>query len=247
MPGHNNGMGPLAPSKAAHLRLRPLTGGAISLRGGFWGRRQVLNREVTIPHGMQMLEEAGNLDNLRLAAGLAEGEYHDPIFGDSDLYKVLEAIAWERQHGADTDQDRFFSSSAALIGAAQAPDGYLNSHVQVCEPARRFENPAMNHELYCAGHLFQAAVAEARSGPGPALLGPISERFADYLQVVLTEERPSFVPGDPEIETALVEMYRQTGLTGRLELASTLVRRRGQRRLSWRSFGRVLPRRFALD
>jgi len=230
-------MGPLVPGKARHVRLQPMSGGSIRLRGGFWGRRQVLNREVTIPHGMRMLEEAGNLENLRLAAGLTQGEYHDPVFRDSDVYKVLEAIAWERQHGPDADQERFLSSSAALIAAAQAPDGYLNSHVQVCEPGRRFENPAMNHELYCAGHLFQAAVAEARSGDGPALLEPTAKRFADYLEVVLTKERPHFVPGHPEIETALVETYRQTGLASRLELASTLLRRRGQRRLTWRSFG----------
>lgn len=237
MPGDRKTMGPLVPRRSDHVRLGPMSGGSIRLRGGFWGRRQMLNREVTIPHGMQMLEESGSLENLRIAAGLTQSDYHDPIFRDSDVYKVLEAIAWERQHGADADQDRFFSSSAHLIAAAQEPDGYLNSHVQVCEPARRFENPAMNHELYCAGHLFQATVAEARSGDGPSLLAPITERFADYLHVVLNQERPSFIPGHPEIETALVELYRQTGTAHRLELASGLIRRRGQNNLRWRSFG----------
>ncbi|MGA3220270.1 MAG: beta-L-arabinofuranosidase domain-containing protein [Acidimicrobiales bacterium] len=237
MPEHHKMMGPLLPSTDKHVRLRPMPGGAIRLRGGFWAGRQLLNREVTIPHGMHMLEEAGNLDNLRLAAGLIKGEYRDPLFRDSDVYKVLEAIAWERQHGPDADQDRFFASSAQLIAAAQAPDGYLNSHVQVCEPANRFGNPAMNHELYCAGHLFQATVAEARSGGGPSRLRPVTERFADYLQLVLTQERPLFVPGHPEIETALVELYRQTGTASRLDLASSLLRRRGQKSLRWRSFG----------
>ena len=237
MPEHNETMGPLVPGTDKHVRMRPMAGGAIRLRGGFWARRQLLNREVTIPHGMDMLEETGNLDNLRLAADLIKGEHHDPLFRDSDVYKVLEAIAWERQHGADADQDRFFASAAQLVAAAQAPDGYLNSHVQVCEPANRFGDPAMNHELYCAGHLFQATVAEARSGRGPAQLGPVTERFADYLQVVLTRERPTFVPGHPEIETALVELYRQTGTASRLDLALSLLRRRGHKRLRWRSFG----------
>ena len=237
MPEDKKTMGPLMPRRGDHVRLRPMSGGSVRLRGGFWGSRQLLNREVTIPHGMRMLEESGSLENLRVAAGLTRGEYHDPIFHDSDVYKVLEAIAWERQHGAAADQDSFFSASAQLIAGTQEPDGYLNSHVQVCEPDRRWENPAMNHELYCAGHLFQAAVAEARSGDGPSQLGPITERFADYLDVVLNQERPNFVPGHPEIETALVELYRETGSASRLELASTLVRRRGRNSLRWRSFG----------
>ena len=65
----------------------------------------------------------------------------------------------------------------------------------------------------------------------------MTERFADYLQVVLTRERPTFVPGHPEIETALVELYRQTGTASRLDLALSLLRRRGHKRLRWRSFG----------
>ena len=80
MPEHNETMGPLVPGTDKHVRMRPMAGGAIRLRGGFWARRQLLNREVTIPHGMDMLEETGNLDNLRLAADLIKGEHHDPFF-----------------------------------------------------------------------------------------------------------------------------------------------------------------------
>ena len=75
---------------------------------------------------------------------------------DSDVYKLLEAIGWERQHGAAAEQERLLGEDGALLGAAELPDGYLNSYYQVVEPSKRFANPAMGHELYCAGHLFQA-------------------------------------------------------------------------------------------
>jgi len=224
----------------------PLDGGALSLDGGFWGHRQLRNREVTIPHGMQMLDERGSLDNLRLAAGKAKGDYQLPLFMDSDVYKLLEAVAWERQRGPGPEQERFYEQAAALLASVQEPDGYLNSFVQVVHPTERFGDPAMGHELYCAGHLFQAAVAEARStgaadgtlGPGQPkqVVGPVADRFATYLLEVLPD-KPSFVPGHPEVEMALVEMYRQSGSQPLLDLAEDLVRRRGRSSLTFGSFG----------
>ena len=240
------GTGPVGARSGEHQALRPLGTGGVRLDAGFWGERQQLNREVTIPHGMQMLEEHGNLDNLRMAAGKLEGGYHQPRFMDSDVYKLLEAIAWERQHGLVAQQERFLEQTAALMAAAQLPDGYLNSYFQVVEPSMRFADPAMGHELYCAGHLFQAAVAEARSitaatdsnGPPPdrELIGPVADRFARYLLQAMPE-LPSFVPGHPEIEMALVEMYRLKGSAPLLELAVELIGRRGRSSLSFGSFG----------
>jgi uncharacterized protein len=186
---------------------------------------------------MRMLEESGALENLRIAAGTSTAEYKLPVFRDSDLYKVLEAIAWERSHGADPDQERFFRSSVELLEAAQDPDGYINSYVQVVERGHRFGDPAMGHELYCAGHLFQAAVADARTAPGPAALGPVAERFALMLTEVLRGEQATLVEGHPEVETALVELYR-TGRDNRfLDLAGDMLRRRGRKTLSWHGFG----------
>ena len=133
-----------------------------------------------------------------------------PLFMDSDVYKVLEAMAWEHQHGPLGALERFRQETGELLAAAQTPEGYLNSYVQVVKPGKRFEDPAMGHELYCAGHMFQAGVAEARQRGAGAPLGAVVERFAGYLVDVMAEKR-SFVPGHPEIEMALVERYRQTG------------------------------------
>jgi uncharacterized protein len=229
--------GPVAPVAAEQLALRPIRDGGVRIEGGFWGRYQALNRDTTIPHGMRMLEETGSLENLRIAAGTSAGEYSMPLFRDSDVYKVLEAIAWERAHGADAEQDRFFAATTELLARAQQPDGYLNSYIQVVQAEKRFGNPAMGHELYCGGHLLQAAVADLRTGGDRGGLAAVAIRFAD---LVAGPDLPDgFVPGHPEIEMALVELYRATGSDRYLDLAARLLDRRGQRMLHSGGVGQV--------
>ncbi|HMK97842.1 MAG TPA: beta-L-arabinofuranosidase domain-containing protein, partial [Acidimicrobiales bacterium] len=229
---------PVEPRSYDHLARRPLEGGATRLEGGFWGKRQELAREVTIPHGMDMLEEWGCLDNLRTAAGRGNKEYRLPLFMDSDLYKVLEAISWERQHGRVKAQERFFAEAVGLLGAAQEVDGYINSYVQVVQAGKRFADPAMGHELYCAGHLFQAAVAEARSGvprSGRRSLSDVADRFARYLLTALPA-MPTYIDGHPEVEMALVELYREQGHHPYLALAEEIIARRGRASLRFPGF-----------
>lgn len=229
--------GPVMPVERQRLALDPILDHTVEIAGGFWGARQRLNREVTIPYAMRMLEESGTIENFRIAAGTSRAEYQLPLFRDSDLYKVLEAIAWERAHGRQSDQERFFASSVELMAAAQARDGYLNTYVQVTEDGRRFGDPAMGHELYCAGHLIQASVADTRTGGRPGALAEIANRFASLLADALTTEHASYVPGHPEIETALIELYRTNGDRRLLNLAADLIGRRGHQSLSWHTFG----------
>jgi uncharacterized protein len=228
---------PVIPVERSRLALHPIREGSVEIVGGFWGERQRRNREVTIPYGMTMLEESGTIENFRVAAGTSRAGYRLPQFRDSDLYKVLEAIAWERAHGREADQERFFDSSVELIAAAQERDGYVNSYIQVVEQGRRFGDPAMGHELYCAGHLIQASVADTRTRGETGVLGEIADRFASLLVDVLPSEYADYVPGHPEIETALVELYRTNGDRRLLELAADLIGRRGRPSLSWHSFG----------
>jgi DUF1680 family protein len=235
--------GPVVPGSAGRVRLRPLPGGGMRLGDGFWGRYQALNGEVTIPHGMAMLEETGSLDNLRIAAGTATGEYAMPLFRDSDVYKTLEAIAWRRQQGTDGAQERFFADTVGLLKAAQQPDGYLNSYVQVVEGGKRFTNPAMGHELYCLGHMMQAAVADLRTGGDRDGLAGVAGRYADLLTELLPGPLADFVPGHPEIEMALVEFGRSSGRTELIAAAADLIGRRGRSTLHWpqRGPGPVRP------
>ena len=218
--------GPVDVGGSTHVRLRPLAG---TIDGGLWAERRRLNREVLIPAGREQLEAAGNVDDLRAAAGVKHVPFRGPVFIDSDLYKWLEAVGWEPDAPPADDV-------IELLAAAQDDDGYLNSCYQVAAPRERFSNLAWDHELYCAGHLIQAAVAHARGRGDERLLG-VARRFADHLYRVFGPEGREGTDGHPEIETALVELSRLTGERRYLELAERLVDVRGHGTLQPASFG----------
>jgi len=218
--------GPVDTSHPPHARWHTLPIGGVSLTGGLWHHRQAVNHQVSLWHGYRMLEQAGNLHNLRLAAGQVEGTYRGPLFMDSDLYKWLEALAWQLALGPDDELQRVAAETIELIAAAQADDGYLNSYYQVVEPDRRWRNLKDGHELYCAGHLIQAAVAYHRA-TGDFRLLDVACRFADYITAVFGPGQRPGTPGHPEIEMALVELYRETGQPRYLELAGFFLDQRG--------------------
>ena len=110
------------------------------------------------------------------------------------------------------------------------PDGYLNTHYQVLKPDQRWTNLARDHEMYCAGHLIQAAVAHFRATGKTSLLD-VARRFADHILDVFGPGKRDGYPGHPEIEMALVELYRVTGEKRYLDLAQALIDRRGQRKM----------------
>jgi len=196
------------------------------LTGGLWRHRQTVNHQVSLWHGYRMLEQAGNFHDLRLAAGQIEGAYRGPLFMDSDLYKWLEALAWQLALGPDDELQRIAAETIELIAAAQAGDGYLNSYYQVVERERRWRNLKDGHELYCAGHLIQAAVAHHRATGDTRLLG-VACRFADAIASVFGPGKCPGTPGHPEIEMALVELYRETRQSRYLELAEFFLDQRG--------------------
>ncbi len=198
----------------------------VTIEGGIWRKRQTVNRESALWHGLRMLEAAGNLENLRLAAGRASGGYRGPVFMDSDVYKWLEATAYEVARVPSASLAAAIETTIGLVEAAQGEDGYLNSHYQVAEPGRRWTDFAHGHELYCAGHLFQAAVAHRRATGEDRLLR-IARRFADYLDSVFGPEKRKATPGHPEIEMGLVELHRETGERRYLDLAQFFIDVRG--------------------
>jgi uncharacterized protein len=227
--------GPVDTAGSAAAVLTTLAAGAVILDGGLWARRQAVNREAALPHGLRMLEAAGNLDNLRIAAGRATGQFRGRVFADTDVYKWLEAAAYElarmpggllRSHG-----ERLIE----LVAAAQGDDGYLDSYYTVAEPGRRWTDLAHGHELYCAGHLLQAAIAWRRA-TGDRRLLTIAGRFVDHIHSVFGPGRRASTDGHAEIEMALVELYRETGERRHLELAAFLLDQRGR--------GRIGPNRY---
>ncbi|MEU0483020.1 beta-L-arabinofuranosidase domain-containing protein [Streptosporangium sp. NPDC006013] len=218
--------GPVVPTSEARVAQRPLGVGDVTITGGLFGRWQRINREASMALGLRQMEEAGSLPNLRLAAGEGEGEFVGYRFQDSDLYKQLEAAAWEHAREPAPELARFIAESAEVLVRAQRADGYLNSHYQLVKPDKIYAELEYSHEHYCAGHLFQAAVAGARAGGDERLLA-VAVRLADHLVEVFLRQGHPGIDGHAEVETALVELYRLTGTRPYLELAEKFVNDRG--------------------
>lgn len=195
---------------------------------GWWGQWQARNRLTTLPYGISALESAGNLDNFRRILGDTDAPYRGFVFNDTDIYKTLEAVAWSIASHPDPALDSYIDSVAQLLSAVQAEDGYLNTCVQGTPGAPRYSRLAESHELYCAGHLFQAAVADFRV-TGKRRLIDIAIRFADHLVAEFGSGRRDDYDGHPEVETALVELYRVCANPAYLALAKQFIDTRGRR------------------
>lgn len=215
--------------------LRPLGFDDARIDGGFWGRRQQVNRHTTIPSGWANLERTGNLANLELAATITDGgakdRFRNKWFADSDVAKWLEAVSWESGRGSSAEFDEWSRRAVELVAAAQMDDGYLNSYVQlVLGQAMRWGDLPYGHELYCMGHLIQGAVARYR-GTGRTDLLDVAVRIAELLADSFGRAEPGRVDGvdgHPEIETALVELARATGRADILATARYFVEAHGR-------------------
>ena len=219
---------PVLPTADAHLTLRPLPTGDARITGGFWALRQERNGRDAIRGGYALLEAAGNFRNLRIAAGLEEGDATGPIFMDSDVTKWLEAVAWEYGRAPAEDLLELQREVTALYAQAQADDGYLDSVQQIRGKGERYTDLKWSHELYCAGHLYQAAVAQHRATGDTGLL-EVAIRNADHLVRTFGpgDDRTQDIDGHPVVEMGLVELYRETGNRDYLDLAHWFVDARG--------------------
>ena len=207
-------------SQSEGARLRPVAISAVTLEGGLWQARCEANRVAGLPRLHDRLEAHGVVDNFRRKVGNGS-ERRGLWFTDSDLYKWMEGAAWSLASNADADLEARLNDAVEAVVAAQDADGYVNTNF---EPDGRFPDLAWSHELYCAGHLFQAAVALHRTTGRRDLLDA-STRFADFLG-------REFGPGGrddrdrhPGVETALVELARSTGRNHDVDLARTLLDR----------------------
>jgi hypothetical protein len=201
----------------------------VRIADAFWAPRQATNRIASIPVNLENLEKAGNLENLRLAAKRATSGFTGPVFMDSDVYKALEAASYSLATHPDPALDKRLDDIISVLAAAQMPDGYLNSYYTVKEPGRRWTNLRDNHELYCAGHMFEAAVAHYQATGKRNFLN-VAIRFADHIDSVFgpPPKRMGY-PGHPEIELALVKLWRVTGEHRYFDLARFFVENRGRK------------------
>ena len=200
----------------------------------FWSLRQETNRKITIPYVQSMAEKTGRFDSFRLTHANLEGGWkfgmqNPPIYWDSDVAKWIEAASYSLATHPETGLARKVDEVVELIAASQQDDGYLNVHFTAVDPEGRWTNLRDLHELYCAGHLIEAAVAHfAATGKRP-LLDPML-RYTDYIASTFGPEpgKRRGYPGHEEIELALVRLWKTTGERRFLDLASYFIDERGQ-------------------
>ncbi len=208
------------------LRVVPFTN--VTIRDSFWSPRQETNRTASIPVNLDMLEKSGNLRNFELAAAKATSGFTGPVFMDSDVYKALEAASYSLATHPDPALEKKLDAIIATMAAAQQPDGYLDTYYIVKEPGRRWTNLRDNHELYCAGHLIEAAVAHFQA-TGKTTFLDVAKKLADHIDSVFGPGKRMGYPGHPELELALVKLGRATGEKRYLDLARFFITSRGKK------------------
>lgn len=212
--------------------------GSFSVGNGFFKHYEDLVIREVIPYQEKALrdeidgaEKSHAIGNFAMAAqviatGHSDGEFYGMVFQDSDVYKWLEAVAYSLRIQPDAALEVRADSLIALVESAQHVDGYLNTYFTVKAPDKRWTNLQEAHELYCAGHMIEAAVAFAESTGKMRLLN-VACRMADHIYThFITNGNEGFC-GHPEIELALMRLYRQTGEPRYLELAQHFIDARG--------------------
>jgi hypothetical protein len=185
---------------------------------------------------MERLEWVANFE--RAADGTIAGNHHGMMFADSDVYKLMEAMAWEVGRSGSADADGRIRGLTEIIGAAQEPDGYLDTVFGRPDQEPRYSNLEWGHELYNYGHLLQAGVARSRT-TGDDRFVEIARRAGDHVCATFGPGGIERVGGHPEIEMGLVEMSRVTGEQRYLDQAALFVERRGRGTLGEIGFGQA--------
>ena len=227
---------PVVPSRG---RLRPLRLDEVEITGGDWAQRQAVNSSATLAHCQSWMERLEWVANFtRAADGTIVGNHQGMMFADSDVYKLMEAMAWEVGRSGSPDADARIRGLTEIIGPAQEPDGYLNTVFGRPGQEPRYSNLEWGHELYNFGHLFQAGVARSRT-TGDDRFVEIARSAADHVCSTFGPGGIERVGGHPEVEMGLVEMARVTGEQRYLDQAALFVERRGRGTLGEIGFGQA--------
>jgi uncharacterized protein len=215
--------------------IKPVAFTNVKVTDDFWARRMLTNHRVTIPIAFRKAEETGRIDNFRIAGGQKEGSFCSLYpFDDSDVYKNIEAACYSMQIYPDPALDAYLDSLIGFIAAAQEADGYLytnrtidpdNTH-EMAGKQRWEKEEESSHELYNAGHLYEAAVAHYQATGKRSLL-EVAIKNANLIDSLFGWGKIEKAPGHQEIEIGLVKLFRITGERKYLDLAKFFLDVRG--------------------
>ena len=216
-------------TRSLYSLLKPVAVNDVSLSDEFWSPRIKTTIEVTLPKLYELLEQNDRINRFRWASGKIPRRPERSLypFDDSDLYKWIEACAYALSYAKENAKIReLVNDVVPEIIAAQEDDGYLFTEYHG-KKYLRWTDLTFAHELYCAGHLIQAAIA-LRRATGDERLFNAARRFADLIVDTFNPESLKGVSGHPEIEMALIELYRETRDKKYLETASFFLEERGK-------------------
>jgi DUF1680 family protein len=212
--------------------ITPVKFNKVRVNGGFWGPRLETNRTATLPANWRKCEETGRIENFEKAAKLKPGRHKGIFFDDSDVYKVCEGAAYTLALQPDPALDKYLEDLVALFAKAQEPDGYLYTArtIDPEHPANcgkeRWANLKDAHEMYCMGHMIEAAVAHYEA-TGRRTFLDVAIKCGDLLDRTFGPGKTYGICGHPEIELALAKLYRATGDVRYLNLAKFFVDQHG--------------------
>ena len=206
----------------------------VQVQDGFWKPMQDLIIETVIPYQEKILndeipgvEKSHALANFRIAAGMEKGEFYGMVFQDSDVAKWLEAVAYSLVVHPDAELEKRADEVIETIEKAQQEDGYLNTYFTIKEPEHRWQNLQECHEMYCAGHMMEAAVAYY-DATGKDKLLKVMERMADHIDRRFGPDKITGIPGHQEVEIGLMRLYHTTGEERYCNLAEYFINERGK-------------------
>lgn len=216
-----------APAQQAGPKpLDPVSYTRVLIADDFWGPKIERNRTVSLPAAFRECEASGNLGNFRRAAGWEAGESKGSHAYDSDVYKIIEGAAYSLKIRPDPELEAAVDKLIEAIAAAQQKDGYLNTYFTTRSPVLKWQMAPTEHELYCAGHLFEAAAAYGEA-TGKRKIMDVALRLADHIDSVFGPSKRYETSGHQEIELALVRLYRATGEQRYFDLAKFFLDERG--------------------
>lgn len=210
----------------SYRKLQAVPFNRVRIDDTFWASRLKALKETTITACLEQCERTGRIANFAKAAGLTEGPFQGIYFDDSDVYKLLEGASYSLMNHPDPELEAQVDRIIGLIAAAQEEDGYLFTYYSLVTPEQRWTD--MNkHEMYCGGHLMEAAIAY-KQATGKSKLLDVACRLADHYDAVFGPGKRHWVDGHEEIELALVALYRETKEERYWKLALWLLEERGR-------------------